>query len=144
MINTDKNKDTLRRLYDRGFGAGDMTVVDELVTPDRPDHEPSLPPELTRDREGLKKTIGLLRAAFPDIKMTPTFMVGEGDKVVAVTTIEGTHRGDLMGIPATNKSFRVDVADVCRFASDGRIAEHWGFLNIPAILQQLGVAPKVM
>ena len=69
-MNTDRNKDTLAKLYERGFGAGDMQAVDSLVTPDRP--------------------------------------------------------------------FRVDVADVCRFAPDGRIAEHWGFLNIPAILQQLG------
>ena len=68
-------------------------------------------------------------------------MVAEGDMVSAFTSVQGTHRGEFMGIPATNKSFTVNNADTCRFTSDGLICEHWGIVDIAAMMRQLGVGP---
>jgi predicted ester cyclase len=67
-------------------------------------------------------------------------MVADGDMVVAFTTIAGTHRGEFMGIPATDKPFIINNADACRFTEDGLICEHWGVVDLASMMRQLGVA----
>jgi len=60
----------------------------------------------------------MMIAAFPDLTFTTQFMVGEGKTAGAFSTVSGTHRGDFMGIPATENSFTVDNADYCRFTQE--------------------------
>ncbi len=141
VTDTQRNKANLQRLYDRVMNSHDVDAADELITPDRPDHDRTFPSEFTRDREGFKTLFRMLIAAFPDLKFTTDFMVAEGDMVSAFTSVQGTHRGEFMGIPATNKSFTVNNADTCRFTSDGLICEHWGIVDIAAMMRQLGVGP---
>jgi steroid delta-isomerase-like uncharacterized protein len=136
---TQRNKANLQRLYVRVMNAHDVDAADELITPDRPDHDRTFPPEFTRDREGFKKLFRMLIAAFPDLKFATDFMVAEGDMVSAFTSVQGTHRGEFMGIPPTGKSFTVNNADTCRFTSDGLICEHWGIVDVAAMMRQLGV-----
>jgi predicted SnoaL-like aldol condensation-catalyzing enzyme len=104
------NKANLQRLYDEVMNGHDLAAADDLITVDRPDHDPTFPPELTTGREGFKKLSGMLIAAFPDLRFTTDFMVAEGDMVTAFTKIHGTHRGEFMGIPATGNSFTVNNA----------------------------------
>jgi predicted ester cyclase len=136
---TRRNKDTLQQLYDRVMNGHDVNAADELITPDRPDHDRTFPPEFTRDREGFKKLFTMFIAAFPDLKFTTDFMVAEGDMVSAFTSVQGTHQGEFMGIPPTGKSFTASNADTCRFTSEGRICEHWGVFEVASMMRQLGV-----
>jgi steroid delta-isomerase-like uncharacterized protein len=138
MDTQERNKERLQRLYDEVINAGDMDRADIYITPDRPDNDPNLPPEMTRDREGFKLFFRMLRAAFPDQKFTNEFMVAEGDKVMAIGTMEGTHRGEFFGMPPTGKHFRVRNIDICRFNAEGIIAEHWGLFDRAALMEQLG------
>jgi predicted ester cyclase len=55
-------------------------------------------------------------------------------------TISGTHTGDFMGIPATNKSFEVECMDMIRI-EDGKCAEHWGVTDMMSLMQQIGAVP---
>ena len=48
----------------------------------------------------------MLTSAFPDLHTTVEDMIAEGDKVVARTTLNGTHEGPLWGIPPTGKPSR--------------------------------------
>lgn len=139
MTDLQRNKATLQQLYDRVMNGHDVDAADELITPDRPDHDTTFPPEFTRDREGFKKLFRMLIGAFPDLQFATEFMVAEGDMVSAFTTVQGTHRGEFMGIPPTGKSFAVKNADSCRFTSDGLICEHWGIVDVAAMMRQLGV-----
>ena len=138
-MDTQRNKGTLQRLYDEVMNGHDLNAADALITLDRPDHDPTFPPELTTGREGFKKLFGMLIAAFPDLRFTTQFMVAEDDMVAAFTTVEGTHRGEFMGIPPTEKTFTVNNADVCRFTDDGMICEHWGIVDLSSMMRQLGV-----
>jgi steroid delta-isomerase-like uncharacterized protein len=140
MMDTDRNKATLQRLYDEVMNAHDVDAADELIVPERPDHDATFPAEFTRDREGFKKLFRMLIAAFPDLKFTTEFMVAEGDMVGAFSSVHGTHQGEFMGMPATGKSFTITNADYCRFTDDGLIAEHWGLVNMASMMQQLGEA----
>ena len=139
-MDAESNKANLQRLYDEVMNGHDLDAADDLITVDRPDHDPTFPPELTTGREGFKRLFGMLIAAFPDLRFTTDFMVAERDMVVAFTSIEGTHRGEFMGIPATQKSFTVNNADACRFTDEGLICEHWGVVDIASMMRQLGVS----
>jgi predicted ester cyclase len=138
-VDTQRNKATLQRLYDEVMNGHDLDAADALITLDRPDHDPTFPPELTTGREGFKKLLGMLMGAFPDLHFTTQFLVAENDMVAAFTTIEGTHRGEFMGIAPTQKSFVVNNADACRFTDDGLICEHWGVVDLASMMRQLGV-----
>jgi steroid delta-isomerase-like uncharacterized protein len=140
MTDTERNKANFQRLYDEVMNGHDVEAADRLITPDRPDHDATFPPEFTRDREGFKMLFRMLIAAFPDLTFTTEFMVAEGDMVGAFSNVTGTHQGEFMGMPATGKSFTITNADYCRFNDDGLIAEHWGLVDMASMMRQLGVA----
>ena len=134
-----RNAANLQRLYDEVMNGHDVEAADGLITVDRPDHDPTFPPELTTGREGFKKLSGMLIAAFPDLRFTTDFMVAEGDMVTAFTKVQGTHRGEFMGVAPTEKSFTVNNPDACRFTDEALICEHWGVVDIASLMRQLGV-----
>src|SRR5262245_58943681 len=114
--NQERNTDNLGRLFTEVINTGRLELADQFITPDRPDHDPNLPPEWTRDREGFKLAIGSFRTAFPDLKFTSEFMVAEGDMVISYNRVEGTHQGLLNGtIPATGRKISITSSDICRF-----------------------------
>ena len=137
MTTQERNKNQLQRLYDEVINTGDLERANLYITPDRPDNDPGLPPEMTRDREGFKLFFRMFRAAFPDQKFDIEFMVAEGEKVVAYGTVEGTHTGDFLGMQASGKPFKVRNIDICRFNAEGMIAEHWGLFDRASMMQQL-------
>jgi predicted ester cyclase len=78
--------------------------------------------------------------AFPDGHMTIDDLVVEGDKVVARYTLTGTHKGEFMGIPATNKKVTGWVIEIDRVAG-GKCVEGWSRMDTLGLMQQLGVVP---
>ena len=134
---SEQNKAIMRRIYDEVFSNGNLAVVDELVVKDVIEHE-----EGPQGSEGLKQTVTMFRTAFPDLQFSVEDMIAEGDKVVSRITMRGTHKGEFMGIPATDKTFAVQVIDIIRFAN-GKAVEHWGVTDSAAMMQQLGGAPPV-
>ena len=139
-MDTERNKASLQLLYDKVMNGHDVDAADALITVDRPDHDPTFPPEFTTGREGFKRLFTMLIGAFPDLRFTTTFMVAEGDMVTSFNAVQGTHRGEFMGIPPTEKSFSVNNADACRFTDAGLICEHWGLIDVASMMRQLDVA----
>ena len=139
-MDPERNAQNLRLLYERVMNDHDIGAADSLITLDRPDHDETFPPEFTTGREGFKKLMTMLIAAFPDMHFTIDRLVAQGDMVSAFDTVSGTHRGPFMGIEATGKSFTVTNADFCRFTDDGMICEHWGLIDVAGMMRQLGVA----
>jgi predicted ester cyclase len=78
----------------------------------------------------------VLRPAFPDLVVEIHDQVAEGDKVTTRKTIHGTHRGELLGVPATNRRVAIEVIDIVRL-EDGRYAEHWGVNTFASVLASL-------
>ena len=82
----------------------------------------------------------MYRNAFPDIHFTIDEQIAGGDKVATRWTAQGTHKGELVGIPATGKSSTVTGIAVDRIVN-GKIAESWGIFDRFGMMQQLGVIP---
>lgn len=136
----ENNKVVAQRMIDEVFNHGNMSLADELLSPDYIEHE-ELPPGVPAGREGLKQTILMTRAAFPDFAAAIEDIVAEGDKIAQRITWTGTHTGDFMGIQATGKFVSIQVLDIFRVV-DGHIVEHWGLMDSMGLMQQLGVMPE--
>jgi predicted ester cyclase len=61
--------------------------------------------------------------------------------VVERWTAHATHRGEFMGIPATNKQVTVAGIDIYRYA-DGKRVETWREWDTLGLMQQLGRVPS--
>ena len=130
---------TQRRLYDL-LNAGDIEAFGALLADGFVEHE--VAPGLAPTKEGVQEFFRIYRAAFPDLRMDPEDVVASGDKVVARVRATGTHEGEFMGMPPTGKSIDVQLIDIMRFAEDGLVHEHWGVVDMLAMMQQLGVVPE--
>ena len=60
------NKELVRRLYEQGFNAGDLDVVDQLVSRDVVTHNPIILDAPT-DPDSIRGGIEMLRRSFPDL-----------------------------------------------------------------------------
>jgi len=129
---------TMRRMYDL-VSAGDIDGFGDLLADDFLEHEET--PGLAQTKDGVLQFFRMYRAAFPDLRMVAQDVLVSGDRVVARGTVTGTHQADFMGMPATGRSVEVQLIDIIRFGDDGLAHEHWGVVDMLAMMQQLGVVP---
>jgi steroid delta-isomerase-like uncharacterized protein len=120
------------------FNRGELERVEEFVTPDFVNHEawPGEDPGF----EGFRLRLRRLRDAIPDIHMEVHEVVAADDLVAYRATLSGTHRGELLGMAPTGRSFRVQHMHMLRMR-DGRAFEHWATRDDLGMLQQLGIIP---
>jgi steroid delta-isomerase-like uncharacterized protein len=81
-------------------------------------------------------------AAFPDAHFTLEDLIVEGDTVVVRQTFRGTHKGDLPGLPATNKSCAIRGSTIFELQGD-KIRRNSDYWDMVTFLKQVGVMPSV-
>jgi predicted ester cyclase len=135
-MSTKSNKALIRR-YFKAIDAGDVSVLDEYVSPAFIDHSPS--PGESSDLEGLKRSFLASKIATPGYHHVDD-LVAEGDKVVARVTGYGTHEGTYRGIPATGKKVRESGIVIWRIRR-GKIVERWAASHTEDLMRQIQ-APK--
>jgi steroid delta-isomerase-like uncharacterized protein len=140
-MSVEQNKALFRRFVEEVFNKGNISTIDELLAPNFVERE-VLPPGTPSGREGIKQMTRMFRGAFPDFNVTIEDMIGEGDKIVARLTWNGTQKGEFMGIPASGKRVSFSVIDIIR-VSGGKFVEHWGLMDNTAMMQQLGAVPNM-
>ena len=90
--------------------------------------------------EGSENMINLFRSVFsaiPDLHAVEQEVVAQGDTVVVRLVVEGTHKGSLVGIPATGKPLRWDAVDLYRLA-EGKVTEVWAGDDFLSIMVETG------
>ena len=137
---SETNKTVSRRFFEEVFGKGNLNVLDEIVAKDHVNSGPGAISGLPNGPEGSKQFVTAYRNAFPDVHFTIDDQIAEGDKVVTRWTAQGTHQGELAGLPATGKSSTVSGIVVDRLVN-GKIAESWSIFDEFGMMQQLGVIP---
>jgi steroid delta-isomerase-like uncharacterized protein len=137
---SEQNKTVVRRLFDELWNKGNLSVADELFTPNYNHHDTSTP-DVGRGPDSEKKRATLYRTAFPDLRLMIEDIIAEGETVVARWSCRGTHKGDLNGIAPTGKQFTISGVSIARF-SGGKMAEGWINWDALGLMQQLGVVPE--
>ncbi len=79
--------------------------------------------------------------AFPDVHHTIENLVSDGDRIWALYTMTGTHRGLLRGVPGTGKQVRYPIVAMYRVA-DGLITEADFVSDDLRMMRQIGALPS--
>jgi predicted ester cyclase len=118
------------------WSTGELERLDDLVAPEVVHHDP-YDPNGDQGLEGMKRTIELNRAAFPDMRLEVEDQIAEGNKVVTRWHGEMTHLSDLRGASPTGNRVTVTGITIDRL-QDGKIVEAWRSMDTLAVLRGVG------
>ena len=90
--------------------------------------------------ELLFQHIAFFDAAFPGYWLEAQDTLVDGDKITVRFDFHGTHKGELMGIPPTDKTVKFEGIIIYQLAA-GKIVNHWMQTDTVSMLQQLGAMP---
>ena len=129
--NGEQIKTLVRRWIEQGFNRRDLTVVDELFVSEVIVNGQRV------SRPAVKQSMSRFITAFPNLRVTITEAISEGDKTVIFYTVEGTQTGEFESIRATGKQVRWMGADLFRIVK-GKIVECRFVDDSLGLLRQLG------
>jgi predicted ester cyclase len=86
--------------------------------------------------QDLKQHIADFEKAFPRYELIGDELVAEDDRVMVRATVRGTHLGEFMGMPPTNRNVDFGVALIYQIGN-GKIVAHWMLADSMALTQQL-------
>ncbi len=116
-----RNKAIAGRVFEEIFNQGKFQVAEEIYAKDFVNHLLHRNADLQEDQAAARAE----KKAFPDLKMTVSLMVAEGDLVTVVWTFRGTHTGAGYGLPfPTGAKVELRGITVWRIV-DGKIREEW-------------------
>jgi predicted ester cyclase len=130
----------MRRFFEewnKGKAAG-MAAIDRAIATNYVFHRGA--GEDVHGPKDFKQYMDGLYTSFPDNQMTPDDIIVEGDKAAVRFTFTGTHRGEFMGIPPTNKKVTGSIIEIHRFAGD-KLVETWQRFDTLGLMQQFGIMP---
>ncbi len=105
---------------------------DVVAHPSPPGVEPGLP--------GVKVVVQAFLDTFSDIRITLDGIIHEGDRIAPRVTIQATHAGPFLGVPATGQ--RVQFRGFFHYRlQNGKMAEYWTLTDTLTVLQQIGAFP---
>jgi predicted ester cyclase len=119
----------LQRFAVEPWSTGDVDALDKLVTDD-------YTLQGGGSLEDLKLAIREMRVGFPDVDVTLSDVILEGDRVAYRWTMRGTHRGEYEEVAATGKPVTYTGITLLRL-QDGRVAEDQFESSSPPIREQL-------
>lgn len=133
-MSVEENKSVVRRYFDM-LDTRKLDRLPEVMTAGfrlRFDSNPEM---------DVSATLGMFTMfidALPDVSHEIVEILGEDNAVAVRMVIRGTHRGNLMGIPPTQKSVEFGSTNFFRF-EQGKIAEQWAITDMLGMMRQLGV-----
>ena len=98
-------------------------------------------PPMEVNREFIKKFFDNPQP-LSDMSLSIGDIIAEGDKVVILETVTGTHTGNMMNIEPTGKTVTHHRFTIYRI-EERKIAKGWGLDNRLGIFQQLGITPPI-
>ncbi len=131
-----ENEGIVRRLYEEVWNKHRFELLDELMSPSHALQAPNISGS-SIGPEAYKRNVLLFHKAYPDLHWTIDDTIADKDKVVACWTISGTHGGDYMGIPATNKKVSVEGITI-HHITDGKIMDSYSNWDVQSMMKQLG------
>jgi predicted ester cyclase len=135
-MSIEENKQLVLRWREELWDKRNVNVLDELCAPDYVGHIAGTPGPV-RGREAFKQLIAAYLAAL-DIRVTPEFLIAEGDMVAVRDTNWVKSTGEVRGMPPTGKEGTLTSTDIYRIAG-GMVVEQWFEADLTGFLQQLGV-----
>ena len=134
-MSTADNKHLVRRYYEDVVSTGRVEHVPSFIAPDYVEvyDEVRYPLGI----EGATQHILGVRRTYPDLTLTVTQQIAEGEWVVSHVLMRGTHQGPWLGIMPTGKAITITAVNIDRVV-EGRIVQHGGAANLLEPLLRIG------
>ena len=137
FVSMEAHKQTVRRAYQEVLNRRDLARVGEFFAPEFGAKQGQA------NVERVRRFLALVTGRCPDATVTIDELVAEGDRVVAIATWRGTHRGEwrtpVGTLPPTGKP--VEWREMCVWRLvDGKLAEEQPVWDTMAVLRQVGAA----
>ena len=139
-VREQDNIDAVRQVND-AFSTGDVNNVSEFISPQYFNHESQVDPVRGKLRgpEEFIDTINNLRTAFPNLRHEEQTVITQGNMVVSIINVTGTHTGNFFILPPTGKNISYEAVHIYRIGEDGKIVEHKAIRDDLTFLAQLKV-----
>jgi steroid delta-isomerase-like uncharacterized protein len=112
---------------------GEAELLDEALAPDWRGFPA---PGVEVKADALRPIVAAFAAAFPDAAVTVHEIVATPGRVAIRAEVTGTHTGEWLGIPPTNKSCIIAM-HAFHHIEDGRIVRSWPLDDIFGWMQQV-------
>jgi predicted ester cyclase len=134
------NKQRARAFWDELFNSHDLQRVEDFIAPASVNHNAR--EGTPHGPQGARETFLRLWHGFPDMHFDLQTMVAEGDKVVCIGSMSGTHDGPFQGMAATRARSVARHIHVLTFDDAGLITDHLAVRDDITMLRQLGLLPE--
>lgn len=132
-----------RALVDQFFGdvlnGRNPAAAATLLAPEFIAHHSALPGGQGGAAQ-MAELLATFRAGFPDLLYRVEEHTTEADRVVTRWTATGTHMGQFLNVPPTQRRVSVSGTDTFRVVS-GKLREVWVCSDLLGLLQQIGAFP---
>jgi predicted ester cyclase len=135
---SETNKQVVAKLFEEGVQQGDISVVDELFTPDADYQGP--PPDGRRGRDGYRDFITQLHAALEGVTCEVERMIAEGNRVAVRTLVSGRNVGEWETMAPSGRPVSFTLVAIAEL-HDGRIARYVDARDNLSIWVQVGDVP---
>ena len=135
MPNTQHNLIVMKQ-FEQVINTADEAKAEQLIAQDASFITPASPTPLYGGK-GYLSLVHWLRQSFPDVQWHALDIVAQEDKVAVLWECTGTHKGDFMEIPATNKQFKTTFMNFYYFNDKGQITKDIAGVGMIGILQAL-------
>jgi steroid delta-isomerase-like uncharacterized protein len=137
---TEDNKLLVMQLVD-AWNSHDLERVGALYCEDCSVMDVALARPLV-GREAVRAMFDAYYQAFPDLLLTPSDIIVDGDRVGLFWTARGTHQGSILQIPASGRSVSAQGANrlVLR---DGLVCQTSTIWDVAGMLRGIGLLPDL-
>lgn len=132
-------------LIDRLVGAWNAHDPDGIAAcyaPDAVSRDITLT-EALHGRAAIRNAAEAYLRAFPDLRLRATRVACEGDLVCEEWRAQGTHLGDLVGLPPTGYPATMAGCNVIRLDANGEIASETTYTDAAGLYRQLHALPQL-
>jgi predicted ester cyclase len=131
----DVGLDRVRDFWEGAFNGRDLSALDDMFAADYVNHAalPGTPP----GPEGQAQLMERLWTAFPDARFTIEHLAADGDTVICIGTMRGTHEGELLGQAPSGRRVAWRMCHLVRVDGDGRALEHRAIRDDLGLLSQM-------
>ena len=128
----------VRRFWEEAFNGRDVSILDDLIADEYVNHaaRPGTPP----GRAGQAAVMQRLWAALTGARFEIAHLAVDGDVVICIGSMSGTHDGELLGVPASGRRVEWRMCHLMRFDADGRAIEHRAIRDDLGLMRQMGRA----
>ena len=125
------------------FNTGDISKVHEFISSEYINRESQRAKDSYRSQlrgpQEFVDTIKNLRTAFPDLHYEELEILSQGNKVVLIANVTGTHTGKFFFVPPTRNRISYEAVHIHTIDSGGKIIEHKAIRDDLKFMMQLGL-----